>query len=185
MPQAGGELAIYRNDGLELCRWRYHPDFHFQLLHDTRGISLERINTSGEVRWHSAALPPGATPGLPNSQLIRAELAEAKTFSLDKLRFSPNADGIADDLGICWSDVAEGGLLNVNIYSVDGRRIRQLTQQQLMATTACLYWDGLDDGGRRCATGRYLIQVEAFWLDDRKMQQKLVVVLDALDDFNP
>lgn len=185
MPQAGGQLAIYRSDGLELCRWSYHPDNHFKLLQQTRGVSLERINGSGEARWHSAAVPPGATPGLANSQQIRPELTNANHFELDKVRFSPNADGIDDDLGICWNDLAEGGLLHVRIYSVQGQPIRQLVQQQLMASSNCLYWDGLDDNKRRCATGRYLIQIEAFWLDGRKMQQKLLAVLDALDAFSP
>ncbi len=185
MPQAGGELAIYRSDGQELCRWSYHPKDHFQLLQQTRGVSLERINASGEIRWHSAALPPGATPGLPNSQQIQPELTSANPFHLDKIRFSPNADGVDDILAICWSGQEAGGMLNIRIYAVNGQPIRTLSHQQLMASTDCVYWDGLDESGRRCATGRYLLQLEAFWLSGTKIQQKLLTVLDALDDFSP
>lgn len=185
MPQAGGELAMYRGDGLELCRWSYHPDDHFKLLQQSRGVSLERVNVNGPPLWHSAAVPPGATPGLPNSQQLRTALPNIAVFSLDKVRFSPNADGIADDLGLCWQDQAEGGMLNVQVFSVQGQPIRHWVTQQLMASTACVYWDGLDEEGRRCATGRYIIQVEAFWLDGSTQQQRLLAVLDALDDFSP
>lgn len=185
MPQAGGSLALYRKDGLELCRWNYHPDDHFALLQQTRGVSLERINTADEVVWHSAAVPPGATPGLPNSQQVRTGVVTKETFALSTQRFSPNADGLDDLVNICWREQAEGGMLNVQVYDVQGHRLRQLTNQQLMATEACVFWDGLDDFGRRCATGRYLIQLEAFWLDGRKVEQRLLVVLDALDEFSP
>ena len=185
MPQAGGDLGLYRSDGRELCRWKYHPDNHFKLLQQTRGVSLERINSTGDPIWHSAAVPPGATPGLPNSQQIRPKATQSEVFVLDKTRFSPNADGLEDDLGVCWTNQPEGGLLNIQIFSVTGKPLRQLANQQLMASAACLYWDGLDDSGRRCATGRYLIQISVFWLDGRQLQQRLLVVVDALDNFSP
>jgi len=185
MPQAGGSLALYRIDGVELCQWSYHPDNHFALLQETRGVSLERINSSGPPLWHSAAIPPGATPGLPNSQQIRTAAIGSSNFSLDKQLFSPNADGQADDVGVCWESQSEGGVLNIQVYSVQGQTIRQLAHQQLMSVDGCVYWDGLDDSGRRCATGRYILQVDAFWLDGRKVSQRLLVAVDTLDEFSP
>ncbi len=185
MPQAGGELAIYRKDGALLCRWSYHPEDHFQLLQDTKGVSLERINAGEIPVWHSAAIPPGATPGLPNSQQVQQIVTGEAPFSLQKLLFSPNNDGMDDQMGLCWENLPPGGLLNVSVFSVRGNPVRALCQQQLMGSTDCVYWDGLDDNGRRCATGRYLILTESFWLDGSKTKERLLVVLDALDDFNP
>ena len=47
----------------------------------------------------------------------------------------------------------------LTIYDVTGRRVRILTRGSLKAGNYALRWDGLDDEGRRVASGVYLAQL--------------------------
>ena len=47
----------------------------------------------------------------------------------------------------------------LTIYDVTGRRVRILTRGSRKAGNYALRWDGLDDEGRRVASGVYLAQL--------------------------
>jgi hypothetical protein len=176
MPQAGGEMGLYRLDETELVRWKYHPDQHFSLLRETKGISLERISSSGEVFWHSASATVGATPGLPNTQQPIGIAADSHVNPLVK-HFTPDGDGSNDLLPICWDGVKAGAMLKMNLFSAEGLFIKNLANQVLMGERECLYWDGTDESGRQSAEGRYLLVGEYFWLNGERKSFKHVISL--------
>lgn len=57
--------------------------------------------------------------------------------------------------------VAARGDLQVDIYDVQGRRVRALHAGPIEAGWHTLVWDGRDDGGRGQASGVYLVRARA------------------------
>jgi flagellar hook assembly protein FlgD len=54
--------------------------------------------------------------------------------------------------------VAQTGRVQVNIYDVAGRRVRNLADRVFPAGEHVLEWDGSDDAGGRVARGVYFIR---------------------------
>jgi hypothetical protein len=182
MPQAGGEIRLYRADGALLDQINYHPDMHHQLLQQTKGVSLELVQLNGKPQWHSAATPPGGTPALANSQQQPEVTQNKQVFSFEPRIFSPNQDGRDDLLGICWQDQAPGGLLNIYIFNSQGSMIRHLVNQAVAASDDCVYWDGTTDSGQLAGSGRYLIRCELFWLDGKRVSKQHMVGLNGINN---
>ena len=57
--------------------------------------------------------------------------------------------------------VAKAGRLQVTIYDVTGRRVRQLADRVFTAGEHELRWDGHDDSGQRVARGVYFVKTNA------------------------
>jgi hypothetical protein len=82
----------------------YEEKWHFALLDDKNGVSLERINYSRPTQdannWQSAASTVGfATPAYKNSQYSESDNA-GNTFWLQPESFSPDNDGYNDVLNL-------------------------------------------------------------------------------------
>jgi subtilisin-like proprotein convertase family protein len=56
-------------------------------------------------------------------------------------------------------DLARGGRVDVGIYDLRGRRVRQLVAGEMPAGRHTVRWDGRDDGGRAVASGVYLCRL--------------------------
>ncbi len=52
---------------------------------------------------------------------------------------------------------ASGGALAVDVFAIDGRRVRRVTADRISAGSADAFWDGRDERGRAVAPGRYLV----------------------------
>jgi len=79
------------------------------------------------------------------------------------LSFSPNGDGVHDELTIRFTLVSVRGPKRpvVTIYDLRGRRVRRLSAYREEAAGAyTLLWDGRDDEGARVSPGVYLVSVE-------------------------
>ena len=96
--------AILVLDSLEIDQFSYDETMHFDLLSETKGVALERINTEVPTQqqgnWHSASEESGfATPTHRNSQ-EQANVFSQKVMTLSPKTFSPNNDGNKDLLTI-------------------------------------------------------------------------------------
>ncbi len=144
----------------------YFRDWHFELLDDRRGVSLERINYNGPSQdknnWHSAASTVGyATPAYRNSQF--GELAAARsTITLEPKTFSPNQDGYNDFLNIRYKLEQQGFLANIIIYDSNGRKVRRLVENQLLDLEGVFIWDGVTDSGEIARIGVHIVIAELF-----------------------
>jgi hypothetical protein len=56
-------------------------------------------------------------------------------------------------------DLAQSGLVDLGVFSLDGRRVRTLSQGWLDAGMHGAKWDGRDDGGRRVSSGVYFVRL--------------------------
>ncbi len=161
--------TIYLMNGLNLIdKVSYNADWHFPLLDDTDGVSLERIDPDGEsndsFNWHSAAESIGfGTPGRINSQYIPA--VYNGSFSFTNNVFSPDSDGFEDVLQVSYEMNEEGLLGKVSIYDDKGRIIKNLFSNELMGSSGFFTWDGTTNEGVKASIGVYVMLFEAFSTD--------------------
>ncbi len=143
----------------------YNSSWHFSLLNDTKGFSLERINyeaaAQNESNWHSASSTSGgATPAYQNSQYQNGESGSEITVSPEV--FSPDNDGYNDVLGISYAFDTPGMIGNVRIYDPRGRLEKNLVRNELLAGSGTFYWNGINDENTKSRLGIYIIYFEAF-----------------------
>jgi len=161
--------SIYLLNNFQLMdKVSYEPDWHFSLLDDTDGISLERIdpnNASNEsFNWHSAAENIGfGTPGRKNSQYLPA--VYNGSFSFTNEVFSPDSDGFEDVLQVSYEMNEEGLLGQVHIYDDKGRIIKNLFSNELLGSSGSFTWDGTTNDGTKASIGVYVMLFEAFSTD--------------------
>lgn len=130
-----------------------------------RGISLERLSplVAAAVRsnWGSCADPLGHTAGRANSLLVGRLPAEA-AIAVSPNPFSPDGDGFEDHQAISLTLPARTARINLRIFDGAGRQVRFLCNYEPSGSRKTVFWDGLDDEGRRCRIGIYILYLEAF-----------------------
>jgi hypothetical protein len=146
----------------------YSEDWHFTLLDDLDGKSLERIDPNSESddpnNWHTAAEAVGfATPGLENSQFSPAVMNGDLSFTSETI--SPDNDGFEDVLQVNYQ-LSESGLIgDFTIFDDRGRKIASVLRSELLAAEGTFVWDGVRDDGTKASIGTYVAVFEAFNLD--------------------
>ncbi|MEY4659535.1 MAG: hypothetical protein RJB36_1301, partial [Bacteroidota bacterium] len=149
-------------------RVSYSSDWHFSLLDNTDGVSLERISPDGPsleaFNWHSAAEPIGfATPGRINSQYQFEGTGE--TISLQNDVFSPDQDGYEDVLLVNYA-FSQGGLLGkARVFDDVGREIKTIFSNELLGSSGFFTWDGITNTQAKAPIGIYVLLVEVFSID--------------------
>ena len=160
---------------------KYNDDWHFKLIDNKEGISLERIDPKGpsqnETNWHSAASTAGyGTPTYKNSQYKLLNTITAK-IDISPNVFSPDNDG-RDDIATIQYEVTEPGYIaNIIIYDAGGRPVRNLVRNGTLGLKGYWNWDGLDDKGNKLPVGAYILFTELFNLQGKKEIFKNTVVL--------
>jgi hypothetical protein len=67
--------------------------------------------------------------------------------------------------------IRKEGAVNLAIYNMGGRVVKQLVNNEQPAGESTVTWDGADDGGSAVGTGIYLIRLQA---DDRQITRKIL-----------
>ena len=163
----------------------YHSDWHFPLLQETKGVTLERIDfdrtTQDATNWHSASEESGyGTPTQKNSQFNAAGTADDGAVTITTEIFSPDNDGYQDVVTINYLFSTPGLVANVTIYDSRGRLVRNLVHSELLGTEEGAFsWDGTMDDRTKARVGTYVVFFEAFGTDGTVKQYKRVCVLAA------
>ncbi len=181
-----GTAILYNDLGEELDRLDYDKNFHFRLLDDRNGVSLERISfsapTNDRQNWHSAGSPTFGTPGYKNSQ-ARPDNAPrtlaSDCFTLENKVFTPDGDGFQDLLLIYYACNAVNVTANIFIFDAQGRKIRTLAQNLLLSASGFVQWDGTDDSYQKARVGQYAIFIELFDLQGNVQRIQLNAVVGA------
>jgi hypothetical protein len=186
MPDDKGTIIITGRTFDTIDIVSYDKSQHFKLLSSQDGVSLERINydvaSSEGSNWHSAAQDAGfATPGYVNSQYHDIIDAESQ-ITLSSEVFSPDNDGYEDYLTIMYSLDVAGYSGTIAVYSSNGRLVRTLVNNQSLGSTGDIVWDGLDGKNRLCPAGIYVVYVELFNLEGKKIVEKHVVSINSRID---
>ncbi|SFE67221.1 lamin tail domain-containing protein [Thermoflexibacter ruber] len=181
-----GTAILYNDLVEELDRFDYHKDFHFRLLDDKNGVSLERISfsapTNDRQNWHSAGSPTFGTPAYKNSQARPDNAPRSlanECFTLENKVFTPDGDGFQDLLFIYYTCNATNVTANIFIFDAQGRRIKTLAQNQLISASGFVQWDGTDDSYQKARVGQYAIFIELFDLQGNVQRIQLNAVVGA------
>lgn len=164
LPDDEGTVALLQNLAVPIDRFFYDAGYHFELIRDPEGVSLERIftdyPTNDPDNWHSAAEDAGfATPGYKNSQALLPAESDASTVWTEPEVFTPDNDGKDDVLAIMYH-LDGGSLANVMIFDSRGRLVRRLTNNTWLGAEGCLTWDGTNAAGNLAMAGLYVVYTE-------------------------
>ncbi|MCJ8166962.1 lamin tail domain-containing protein [Pontibacter sp. E15-1] len=178
-PDAAGTVVVLQADGHTADRFAYSERMHFALLDDKNGVSLERLRLDGPTQadnFHSAATTVFATPGYKNSQ-SQGEVALEQIFKIAPLVFSPDGDGYEDFTTLNYSTSQAGFVATITVFDAQGREIRKLARNELLAANGFFQWDGLRQDGTKASIGYYLFYIELFDLSGQKREYKKKVVV--------
>ncbi len=185
-----GYVIICKADSSIIDEIPYEDDWHFPLISNKEGVSLERINyddttvdnpataiNEQAANWHSAASSVGfGTPTYKNSQ-YRIDAGVQGTIKTSPEIISPDNDGMDDFLTIDYSFPEPGYVGNITIFDAAGRRVRFLQRNALMGIKGYFRWDGLGEKNEKLPVGIYVIYTEVFNLQGKSKKFKNVVVL--------
>ncbi len=179
---AGSGNVSIRTVGVTLDSFDYSDQLHFALLTTRRGVSLERLSpnapTNSPGNWHSAASTAGfATPGYQNSQFFVKTGVLEHTVNIPRKTFSPDGDGFEDVLLIEYATDQPGATLSIRIFDAQGRLVRRLMDNELLAAQGSFKWDGVADNGQRARIGIYVLWVEMLTAAGNVERQKISVTL--------
>ena len=179
-PDDKGFVVLLNSQGAIVDELAYDQKWHFALIDNEEGISLERIDfnkASRKDNFHSAASTAGfGTPGYQNSQ-FRIDLQVQGEVTVTPKTFSPDNDGTDDFALINYQMSDRGYVANITIYDASGRPVRSLARNATLAQTGSFRWDGLNDKSLKIPIGVYVIYTEVFNLEGKKKSFKNSVVL--------
>ena len=159
----------------------YSDKWHFKLIDNKEGVSLERIDyhapTQSADNWHSAATSAGyGTPTYKNSQ-YRVNDGLQGEVKLTPEIVSPDNDGQDDFANIDYHFPEPGYVASITIFDGQGRVVRYLRRNALCGVQGNFRWDGLGENSQRLATGVYVVFTEVFNLKGQRKQFKNAIVL--------
>ncbi len=152
---------------IDLDQLDYFEDWHNPLLDIKDGVSLERISlieeTNNPANWRSASEQANfATPTGANSQSILVPEDVESPFFFDKKRLSPDDDGFEDFLAINYQEPSGDFLVNIKIYDIQGRLVKEVANNFSAGKQAFFRWDGDGIDGKKSRMGIYLLWMERF-----------------------
>lgn len=176
-----GDAIILNEQGKITDELKYNEKWHFKLIDNREGVSLERIDynapTQDEANWHSAATSAGyGTPTYKNSQ-FRLDIQVQGTITVSPEMISPDNDGMNDFCTINYDFPSAGYVANITIFDALGRAVRYLQRNALCGLTGNFRWDGLGEKFQPLPVGIYIVFTEVFNLDGKKKQFKHAIVM--------
>jgi hypothetical protein len=177
---AEGGVVLANENKQVYDRFDYNEDMHDPLIHDTKGVSLEKadVNLSSKIisNWHSAASTTGnATPGYANSQ-IKTEV-DKDIFGIEPEAFMLGSNGANDSARIKYKLSQPGKIATIQIFDTNGRLVKNLLRNQLIGTDGEISWDGRNENGDIVPTGYYLVLIDLFDSGGNTAQYKRKVVV--------
>jgi hypothetical protein len=162
---SGDDVVLVDQTNTTIDSLRFSPSWHNPSLNtSTVGRSIERINPSfgsnDRRNWSTSVAPAGATP-LQTNSIYTKGIPSAAGFALSPNPFSPDNDGFEDILAITYSLPSTISMIRVRCFDVQGRLVRTLANNEAVASSGTLLWNGLDDNNRRVRIGMYIILFEA------------------------
>jgi hypothetical protein len=178
-----GDVVLLNAQGSIVDELKYDEKWHFSLISNDEGISLERIDynkpTQDKNNWTSAASTVGfGTPSYQNSQFKTDAGLQGEVTITPKV-FSPDNDGFDDFTILSYKLTDPTFVGNITIFDAAGRPVRVLAKNATLAQTGNFRWDGLDDKQRKVPVGTYVIYTEVFNLSGKKKSFKNTVVVAA------
>jgi hypothetical protein len=128
-----------------------------------QGTSKERVayaNPNINSNWRNCVAAAGGTPGLANSVELKLVM---KKFGVKAVPnpFSPNGDGIEDEIGFHYQIPYPAAQVSIDIYDLGGRLIASPAEKIASAAEGAIYWDGESKQGGKARVGMYIARCTA------------------------
>lgn len=180
-PNDAGQVVLTDLQGNVIDEVHYSDKWHFKLIENKEGISLERINPHAASQqadnWTSAAKSAGyATPTAMNAQYRQDAQVQGAILVSPEI-FSPDQDGFDDFVIINYRFPEPRYVLNITIFDANGRAVKALQRNAICGVSGSFRWDGLDEKNMRLPFGPYVVFCEAFNLSGQVKRFKHQVVL--------
>lgn len=181
LPNEEGRIVLLNTQGEVLDELHYDESWHFELLQQKEGVSLERLDpttiTQNKNNWHSAASTIGfATPGQQNSQTIAIASTQGD-FEITPSVFSPDLDGWEDQCVLRYKKMESGQVVSITIVNAKGSHIKKLVPRGLLANDGYFLWNGTDEAGKSCEAGVYIFIIQQYDLKGRTQIRRIPVTL--------
>ncbi len=178
LPDKAGNIILLKSSGEIVDELTYTEKMHTAFLEDKEGISLEKINplksSSFPANWLSASSASGGgTPGYINSQYREPADIEDDCFKLEKKVFSPNGDGIEDELIISYNFPEPDAIADVRVYDASGRLVKVIVEHCRLEPAGLFVWNGQESDGSTARLGLYIIYIEAYAPSGKMKRYKL------------
>lgn len=176
-----GNVILLNEQGNIIDEVTYSENWHFKLITEDEGISLERIDynagTQDQQNWHSAASSAGfGTPTYKNSQLKEGYEIKGDITVTPEI-ISPDNDGQDDFAVISYRFPSPGYVARITVFDAAGRLVRYLQRNALCGTSGYFNWDGLDEYARSLLPGIYIVYTEVINLEGKRKKFKHAVVV--------
>jgi hypothetical protein len=172
-----GTVGVYtfnENKEVILDSFTYTKKFYNPLLANTEGVSLERIAIENLINsinnWQSAALSVAyGTPAYQNSHYFSlVDIVKNKSVSslendvltIETPVFSPDGDAFQDTFLMRYKMAKEGFVANWFIFDSNGRLVKKLKINELLALEGQVKWEGDTDEGLPALSGTYIFYAE-------------------------
>jgi hypothetical protein len=151
--------TIYILDHTESVIDSLHYNENWSLM-DSRSIEKYRItDTSNEPNnWGISVGESGKTPGFQNS-LFFSDLPSKGSVAISPDPFSPDGDGIDDELTITYSLPYLGAAIRWEIIDMAGRVIAKPYYNYQVGQNGKLTWNGKRDNGKSARIGIYVMKI--------------------------
>lgn len=181
MPDDFGNVSLVTISAEILDEMDYDEHMHFVLITNREGVALEKIRPDAPSQqrpnWISAnAASHFGTPGYQNSQFREAEATSTKGFYVRQAWMTPNNDGRDDRVDILY-ELPEPCAGNLTLYDLHGRVIRKLVNNEVLATSGTILWDGIRQDGTPAPIGRYILFAEAYTPTGKVIRNRLVLTI--------
>jgi hypothetical protein len=162
----GASIVLFRaSDEVIIDEVSYSTKWHDASIKAKKGVSLERIDPDGgsqdAFNWTSAAAEVGyGTPGYRNSQHINSGLFNDKTF-INAPEYVPGFDFYT----LKYQTDKTGYRCRLEVYSTNGRKMAEISNNQLITSEGELQWDGKGLNNSRLTSGVYIFYAELYHPD--------------------
>ena len=162
----GASIVLFRSsDGEIIDEVSYSIKWHDASIKSKKGVSLERIDPDGASwdasNWTSAAAEAGyGTPGYRNSQYINSEILNNSNF-INAPEYVPGLDYYT----LAYQTDKPGYRCRLEIYSTNGQKMAEISNNQLITQEGELQWDGRGLNNSRLAPGVYVFYAELYHPD--------------------
>lgn len=181
-PDEKGSIQLLTSEGEILDQLNYSEGMHAPLQTDKEGVSLEKrspeMDSTDPANWSSASALAGyGTPGYVNSLFQNSSSESSEDFRLESKSFSPDGDGLSDELQILYSLSDDGFVANAKVYDVSGNLVKVLINNLSLGAQGTFTWNGKRANGAAAGIGIYLIFIEMHNAPGMVKRYKLPCVL--------
>ena len=152
-------IFIYDMTGQVIDSLLYSDDWPILAGRSTEKFRTDYISNDSS-HWALTVDAIAMTPGQQNS-IFYESLAEAGWVDLSPNPFSPDRDGVDDELTIRYQLPFEQAAITISIFDATGRKITTPYWNRASPQEGLLYWDGTRSNGGPARIGIYILKFEA------------------------